>query len=168
MLPELNDISLFWLIPMRKSGFIIYYLVVGLVLSGFISLFFVHVDISVRAPGIIRPSRESLIGECYVRTKDIGMLKPGQAVRFQVDAFNYNEFGWVTGHISSIDDDYTLIDKNPVFKVRCQMDQQKMQMMGRSMDGLKKGMQLQARFIMGRRSLWQLLYETAGNWLYPA
>jgi multidrug efflux pump subunit AcrA (membrane-fusion protein) len=193
MLPDLRDISLFWLIPMRKSGFIIYYLVIGLSLSGFISLFFIHVEISVRAPGIIRSSHErteiksavtgmidslwhhegdhvesnDLIGECFVGTKDIGLLKPGQAVRFQVDAFNYNYFGWVMGYICSIDDDYTLIDKNPVFKVRCRMNQQKMQMRGGYMGRLKKGMQLQARFITGRRSLWQLLYDSVGNWLYP-
>jgi hypothetical protein len=42
MLPELNDTAILWLAPMRKTSFIIYYLVVGLFVSGFLSLFFIR------------------------------------------------------------------------------------------------------------------------------
>ena len=108
-----------------------------------------------------------LMGECYVGTKDIGMLKPGQDVRFQIDAFDYNYFGVITGSIYTIDNDFILLDKNPVFKVRCWMDQQKMVLSKGYQGELKKGMRLQARFITGSRSLWQLLYDTIDDWLNP-
>jgi HlyD family secretion protein len=377
MLPDLNDTALLWLAPMRKFSFIIYYLVIGLFLSGFVSLFFIHVYISVRAPGIIRPSNERtdirsavagiidsiyfregdrvetdnllmtvrdpaliekksfieseigtrkefihdldllingggnstklipqlihpmyrqegrrfftrtdelginlskarhetslnemlardkvispkefydiriqeqkavsglevlrrqqlsewqsdltkykmelkefifrqeelgrlyesyhirvpiggwlqelnthypgasvqtgemicsvspggiLMGECYVATKDIGMLRPGMPARFQIEAFDYNYFGGVTGSIISIDNDFILMDKTPVYRVRCRMDQKEL-VLSRGFHGdLKKGMRFQARFIIGNRSLWQLLYDTVDDWLNP-
>ena len=57
-LQELKDTALWWLPSLRRSGYIIYWLVIGLFLTGFLSLFFIHVDISVRATGIIRPFNE--------------------------------------------------------------------------------------------------------------
>jgi len=109
-----------------------------------------------------------LLGECYVGTKDIGMLNPGLPVRFQIDAFDYNYFGVVTGRIITIDNDFMLVDNTPVYKVRCRMDQSKMTLPNGFHGDLKKGMRFQARFITGKRSLWQLLYDTIDDWLDPA
>nr|MCU0351488.1 HlyD family secretion protein [Flavobacterium sp.] len=67
---------------------------------------------------IISP-QSNLIGECYVSTRDVGLLKIGQQARFQIDAFDYNYFGILTGKIISIDNDFTLMDNKPLFKVRC-------------------------------------------------
>jgi membrane fusion protein, peptide pheromone/bacteriocin exporter len=46
--------------------------------------------------GIISPDA-SIPAECYVSPQDIGLLKPDMPVRFQIDAFNYNEWGLVNG-----------------------------------------------------------------------
>jgi multidrug resistance efflux pump len=108
-----------------------------------------------------------LLGECYVATKDIGMLRPGLPARFQIDAFDYNYFGVVTGSIISIDNDFILIDKTPAYRVRCRMDQKKLVLSKGFHGDLKKGMRFQARFITGKRSLWQLLYDTIDDWLNP-
>lgn len=116
---------------------------------------------------IISPET-NLIAECYVPTQDVGLLKKNQPVKFQIDAFDYNYFGIVTGRISSIDDDYTLIDNKPVFKVRCLLDKTQLHLKNGFTGHLKKGLTLQARFMVTRRSAWQLLFDKVNNWLNPA
>ncbi len=108
-----------------------------------------------------------LMGECYVLSKDIGLLRMGQPVRIRMDAFNYNYFGIVTGFIYSIDNDFILMDKTPVFKVRCRLNKQVMKLSNGYAGELKKGMSFQARFIICNRSLWQLLYDGLNDWLNP-
>jgi HlyD family secretion protein len=108
-----------------------------------------------------------LMGECYVLSKDIGLLKTGQVVRLQIDAFNYNYFGVVTGKIYSIDNDFVLLDKIRVFKVRCKLNERVLKLSNGYSGELKKGMGFQARFITCKRSLWQLLFDGLDDWLNP-
>lgn len=108
-----------------------------------------------------------LVAECYVNTRDVGLLKIGQPTIFQVDAFDYNYFGILTGKIYSIDNDYIVIDDKPVFKVRCLLDNTQLNLKNGFAGNLKKGMTLQARFITTKRSLWQLLFDTINDWLNP-
>lgn len=110
----------------------------------------------------------SLIAECYVNTKDIGLLKTGQRVRFQVDAFDYNYFGTLTGRIASIDNDFMLVDEVPVFKVRCSFDSTQLRLKDGFTGQLKKGLTLQARFVVAERTLWQLLFDKIDDWLNPS
>jgi hypothetical protein len=174
---ELKNTSSWWIPEMRRSGFFIYWLIIGLFFSTFISLFLIHIDISVRTGGIIRllnertdiKSKESdFIGECYVPSKDIGYLQKGQLVSLQIDAFDYNYFGIVKGSIYSIDDDFFLLDKTPFFKVRCLLSEKILKLHNGYAGELKNGMSFQARFIICNRSLWQLLYDGLANWLDPA
>ncbi len=110
---------------------------------------------------------EAIIGECYVQTKDIGLLKKGQTVRYQLEAFNYNYFGVLTGKIISIDNDFTPIDNKPVFKVRCSFDSSQLQLKNGFTGQLKKGLGFQASFVVTRRNLWQLLFDKLDDWLNP-
>jgi membrane fusion protein, peptide pheromone/bacteriocin exporter len=107
----------------------------------------------------------NLMGECYVSSRDIGLLKTGQPAKFQIDALNYNYFGAGTGNIFSIDNDFILLDKTPVFKVRCRMNEKILRTSNGFPGELKKGMSFQARFITCNRTLWQLLYEGLNDWL---
>ncbi|RYC67303.1 HlyD family secretion protein [Spirosoma sordidisoli] len=121
--------------------------------------------------GIISPD-STLIVECYVPPKDIGLLRPGQAARFQVDAFDYNQWGLIDGHILDIDNDFTIVENNPssrqpVFRVRCQLRQNYLTLPNGYRGSLKKGMTLRARFVVTQRSLFQLLYDKADDWLNP-
>ncbi|GAB3706150.1 HlyD family efflux transporter periplasmic adaptor subunit [Spirosoma flavus] len=110
----------------------------------------------------------TLIAEAYVPSKDIGLLKPGQPVRLQVDAFNYNQWGLLTGRVIDIANDFTTANGEPVFKVRCQLDRPYLTLQNGYQGRLKKGMTVQTRFQVARRSLFQLLYDKADDWLNPA
>lgn len=115
---------------------------------------------------IISPQAD-LIGECYINTRDMGLLKINQPVRFQIDAFNYNYFGILTGKIASIDNDFTVSDNKPVFKVRCTFDNNQLLLKNGYKGILKKGLSFQARFIVTERTLWQLLFDKMDDWLNP-
>lgn len=115
---------------------------------------------------IISPE-ETIIGECYVPTKDIGLLKKGQAAHFQFEAFDYNYFGVLTGKIARIDNDFTSIGNKPMFRVYCSFDHTQLQLKNGFTGRLKKGLAFQANFIVTRRTLWQLLFDKLDNWLNP-
>lgn len=63
----------------------------------------------------------SLIVEAYVSPNDIGLLKASMPVRFQVDAFNYNQWGLAAGKVVDISNDIQIINEKPVFKVKCSL-----------------------------------------------
>ncbi|MVT08574.1 HlyD family secretion protein [Chitinophaga tropicalis] len=116
--------------------------------------------------GVISPD-SSLLAECYVSPRDIGYLEKGMPVSFQVDAFNYNEWGIVKGKVLSVDNDFTLVNNEPVFKVKCSFVSTELSTPKGIKASLKKGMTLQSRFILTRRSLFQLLYDKADDWVNP-
>ncbi len=116
--------------------------------------------------GIISPD-SSVLAECYVSPRDVGLLKEGMTVRFQVDAFNYNKWGLVNAKITEIAQDFILINEQPVFKVKCALDKTTLSLKTGYTASLKKGMTLQARFIVTRRSLFQLLYDKVDDWVNP-
>lgn len=109
----------------------------------------------------------NLIGECYVSTRDVGLLKTGQQARFQIDAFDYNYFGILTGKIVSIDNDFSMVENKPVFKVRCSFDSTQLLLKNGYKGELKKGLTFHARFILAERTLWQLLFDKVDDWLNP-
>ncbi|MCG9899677.1 MAG: HlyD family secretion protein [Hydrotalea sp.] len=115
---------------------------------------------------IISP-QSNLIGECYVSTRDVGLLKINQPARFQIDAFDYNYFGILTGKIISIDNDFSIVENKPVFKVRCSFDSTQLLLKNGYKGELKKGLTFQARFVVAERTLWQLLFDTIDDWLNP-
>ncbi len=115
---------------------------------------------------VISPEAE-LIAECYIKTSDIGLLKLDQKVLFQVDAFDYNYFGVLTGKILSINNDYTIVDNRPVFMVKCVLDSKQMHLKNGFTGTIKKGMTFQARFVIAERTLWQLLFDKIDDWVNP-
>jgi multidrug resistance efflux pump len=111
---------------------------------------------------------EAMVAEMYVLPKDIGLIRPGTTTRLQVDAFNYNQWGLVTGKVISISNDvYTNGKQPPHFKVRCRLDKNALTLHNGYQGKLKKGMTLQARFLVTERTLYQLLYDKADDWLNP-
>ncbi len=109
----------------------------------------------------------SLIGECYLSTKDIGLLKIGQNVQYRIDAFDYNYFGVLNGKVLSIDNDFITKDNKPLFIVRCSFDSAQLHLKNGLLAVLKKGLVFQASFIVTRRSFWQLLFDKLDDWLNP-
>lgn len=111
---------------------------------------------------------QAMVAEMYVLPKDIGLIRPGTKTRLQVDAYNYNQWGLVTGEVISISNDvYTNGKEPPYFKVRCKLDRDALTLRNGYSGKLKKGMTLQARFLVTERTLFQLLYDKADDWLNP-
>jgi HlyD family secretion protein len=54
-----------------------------------------------------------------------------------------------------------------VFKVRCELAQRELVLPSGVRGTLRKGMTLQARFLVARRSLLQLLRDDLSSWLDP-
>ena len=116
--------------------------------------------------GVISPD-SNLVVECYVSPKDIGLLRPGMTTRMQIDAFNYNQWGMAEGTILSISNDIVVMDNQPVFRVKCRLNQNYLALDTGYRGYLKKGMTLGARFIVTRRTLFQLIYDKTDDWLNP-
>lgn len=116
--------------------------------------------------GQISPDTSILV-IAYVQPNDIGFIKKDMNVRLQVDAFNYNQWGMATGKVINVPQDVKITDNKPVFEVRCSLDRDYLQLKNGYKGYLKKGMTLQARFIVTQRSLWQLLYDKVDDWLNP-
>lgn len=117
--------------------------------------------------GEISPNA-SLTAFSYIKPADIGLIKPGQEVRFQIDAFNYNQWGLATGKVIDISDDIIIINNGqPVFKVKCSLDQNYLMLKNGYKGFLKKGMNFTARFTVTERSLYQLLYDKVDDWVNP-
>lgn len=117
--------------------------------------------------GTISPDGD-LLAECYVAPKDIGFMRAGMPVRVQVDAFDYNQWGMLEGSVTDVARDYVLLgDKQPVFKVRCRLNRAYLQLKSGYRGQLRKSMTVRARFQLAERSLWQLLFDKADDWLNP-
>ncbi|QJD81051.1 HlyD family secretion protein [Spirosoma rhododendri] len=116
--------------------------------------------------GVISPDSNLLV-ECYVSPKDIGLLRPGMVARMQVDAFDYNQWGLVQAKVAEVSNDVVVMNEQPVFKVRCQLSQNYLTLKEGYKGYLKKGMTLRARFVVTERSLFDLLYDNADDWLNP-
>ncbi|MET1055899.1 MAG: HlyD family efflux transporter periplasmic adaptor subunit [Pedobacter sp.] len=117
--------------------------------------------------GEISPD-SGIIAETYVLPRDIGLLKKGTNAKFQVDAYNYNQWGMVKGKVISVSNDIFIDNgKQPYFKVRCSLDQHELTLKNGYVGKIRKGMTLQARFFVTRRTLFQLLYDKADDWLNP-
>lgn len=117
--------------------------------------------------GTISPDGD-LLAECYVSPKDIGFMRVGMPVRFQIDAFDYNQWGMIEGRVTDVAQDYVLLgEKQPVFKVRCRLSRSYLQLKNGYRGTLRKSMTVRARFQLAERSLWQLLFDKADDWLNP-
>src|SRR6056297_448349 len=110
----------------------------------------------------------SLIADVFIHPRDIGYLREGMEAKFHIDAYNYNQWGIASGKIINISSDVIMNDGQPVFRVQCSFDQTYLELKNGFRGDFKKGMTLQARFIISRRSLFQLLYDKAEDWLNPS
>jgi HlyD family secretion protein len=116
----------------------------------------------------ISPDSE-LMAVTYLSPADIAFLEIGQEVKFQVDAYNYNQWGVATGKVVEIANDLSLIsEKEAGFLVTCKLDSLELKLPGGQKGEIRKGMTFNARFVVARRSLFQLLYDKVDNWLNPS
>ncbi|MCR4567516.1 MAG: HlyD family efflux transporter periplasmic adaptor subunit [Pseudobutyrivibrio sp.] len=112
--------------------------------------------------GKIYPKEESdFYAEIFVENSDIGKIKEGQNVKFEIAAFPSREYGYFKGTVSSISKDITVNQTTGeayyIVKVACS----NMTLSGK--DGtevsLKNGMSCTGKIIVGERSVMDYILE---------
>jgi len=117
--------------------------------------------------GILSPESQ-LIGEFYISSQDIAFIETGQKVHIHLDAFSAREWGFVSGEVYEISSDYVMLDKRPMYRIKCRLDQTSVTLKNGYSSSIRKGMTFQARCMVRQRTLFQLLADKAENWLHPA
>ena len=110
---------------------------------------------------------DNLVVESTVSPNDIGLIKLNQKVKFQLDAFNYNQWGLLSGKVIDVDKNITLQENQAFFKVRCALDSKELKLKSGYKTQISKGMTLTTRYIITRRSLFDLLFDKVDDWLNP-
>ena len=109
-----------------------------------------------------------LIATCFVKPEDIGLIHEKQKVKIQVDAFNYNEWGMIPGEIIDISDDMIVENESlAYFRIKCKPLSTSLSLKNGQKAYVKKGMSLNARIVVIRRSLYHLLFDKADKWFNP-
>src|SRR5450759_2221443 len=115
----------------------------------------------------ISPDGE-LVATCFVKPADIGLIHENQQVKIQVDAFNYNEWGMLDGSIIDISDDMIVENGSTAFfRIKCKPSQTFLSLKNGHKASVKKGMSLNTRIVVIRRSLYNLLFDKADKWFNP-
>jgi HlyD family secretion protein len=110
---------------------------------------------------------DNLIVENNVSSNDIGLIKKFQNVKFQMDAFNYNQWGLLEGKVIDIDKNISIQDNQAFFKVRCSLNSKNIQLKSGYRTQVSKGMTLTTRYTIAKRSLYELLFDKVDDWLNP-
>lgn len=118
--------------------------------------------------GAISPD-DRLIVETFVTPREIGLVRCGQPVRLQVDAFPYTQWGLLDALVIAIAADVSVTGSGgaPVFKVTIEPERTQLRLANGAIGRLGKGMTVSARFLTTRRTLLQILYQDASEWLDP-
>ena len=88
-------------------------------------------------------------------------------VNFQIDAYNYNQWGMSSGRITDIAKDIEFVDNKAVFKLYCSIKTPQLALKNGYVGPLKKGMTLTAKFKLANWSLFDLLYDKVDDWINP-
>lgn len=110
---------------------------------------------------------DHLIVESMVSPSDIGLIYKNQKVKFQLDAFNYNQWGLLDGKVIDIDHNISVQQNQSFFKVRSILNATQMKLKSGYKINVSKGMTLTTRYIITRRSLFDLLFDKVDDWLNP-
>lgn len=116
--------------------------------------------------GEISPDDEIIV-ECYILPKNIGFIKTGQEVNLQMDAFNYNQWGFGKAIVHEIDRNITINEQQSFFRIRCKLETNELILKNGYKARLKKGMTCTARLTLTERSLWNLLFDKVDDWFNP-
>lgn len=111
----------------------------------------------------ISPQAE-LVVECFMPSSQLGLLETNDVVRFQIDAFPHNHWGMANGRVLQINRDVSIVDKLPVFKITCSLDEKALHLNDNTLGKLRKGMTLSASFLIAKRSLLQLFSDKIADW----
>jgi HlyD family secretion protein len=118
-----------------------------------------------QALGALSPA-DSLVVEALVPPRDVGLIRLGQPVKLQIDAYPYTQWGMLEGEVIAISGDVTsgygtgTSGSSPFqFKVTIRPAATVLNLPNGLCGDLKKGLTVQTRFLVARRSLLRLLYD---------
>jgi membrane fusion protein len=131
------------------------------------------------------PDGSALEAHLFAPSRDIGFVKPGQAVMMRFSAFPYQKFGHQRGVITEVSRTplgstelaYPVAAKSeaplfgattsqgalsaePVFRIKVRLERQSVMAQGQD-HALQPGMQLDADVLLDRRTLFEWVFETA-------
>lgn len=118
--------------------------------------------------GVISPD-STLYAEIYVSPRNIGYLHKGMPVNVQVESFNYNEWGTISGNVQEISSDFYFDNNSRVsyYKVKCLLNKNHLMLKNGRRGEIKEGMTVYAHFVLTKRSLFDLLYQKIDYWINP-
>lgn len=114
----------------------------------------------------IMPDGSELLAELLVPTRAAGFIKLGDEVRLQIDAYPFERFGFVMGHVSSVSHSVMTPGellapveiKEAVYRVRVALSRDFVMAYGKKAT-LRPGMSLRADIVIDRKPLWRQLID---------
>lgn len=112
-------------------------------------------------------SQEKLLAELSIPASRMGYICEGTPVKVHLDAYNFHEWGAISGVVTALSTEVQLIDNQPVLLARVSLDRNGLQLKNGYTGKIRKGMLLSGRFLLAKRSLLALLCDKAEDWLDP-
>ncbi|MDB4899699.1 MAG: secretion protein HlyD, partial [Gemmatimonadetes bacterium] len=111
---------------------------------------------------------ESLVAYALVPPRDIGRIVVGMPVRLLIEGYDVEVWGAAEGKVTSVSADYVTANDQTGFRVEVTPTTGVLHHPGGGAVMLRKGLRCQARFLVGRRRLVEMLRHRASEWLDPS
>lgn len=109
-----------------------------------------------------------LIVECWISPSDRVTIYHEQTITYSIPEIRSQMSTTLQGKVISIAEDYTLVNNKPMFRVKCSLNQTRVQLQNGFSYVLGRGLLLETRFFLARKSCWELLYQQLYDWFNPA
>lgn len=110
----------------------------------------------------------AMVAVCYVSPKDIGLIRQDFQVLIQVDALRFTEWGLLKAQITEISNDLIIDkDQSAYFRIKCKPEKTYLSLKNGVKADLTKGMSFNARIVVSRRTLLNLLFDKTEDWINP-
>jgi HlyD family secretion protein len=110
---------------------------------------------------------QHLVAECLVPPDCISRITENQPVKLSIDAYPATVFGRATARVIIVPSDASTVSGQPFYVVTCALDRSSDFMRGKDIK-LKSGMTVTGMFLLGRKSLYNLLREKSSKLLYTS
>ena len=110
---------------------------------------------------IISPEQNQ-VAEFFIPAKDIGFIKEGLKVNYQIDALPYYEWGMAKGNVQSISKDFVLNEKSQtvLFKIVGDFDSLRLSSSRKNLSAeLKTGMTFRANIVVAQKRIIDFLWD---------
>lgn len=110
---------------------------------------------------------QNLIVECWISPSDIITITHGQHITYSIPEIRNQIATTLQGKVIYIAEDYTVVNNKPMFRVKCSLDQSEIRLQNGFSYLLGRGLLLETRFLLARKSYWDLLYQQLYDWFNP-